>query len=308
MSTVIYSLLIICGFIIFSIAMILAYFNWGEKIQGALASILLVGSGTIIAAIFSILKETVTHDLFPSTVVVNQKSQPIGLSTDKLVLRERTWDLSNSSQNIALTADHKPYEAFPLPKDSSEWLRFNNEAIAYDIFNTIKIISMGGSVVDMRDGTKGIHIESIRVTEDFGNASITEENFHFKYFKYFKIDQKSALPLNLPRGTIVSFNSIDNPPNNTENVVILNLKKPLFFDIQFIITSLTTPGDAIPESIPITDEEKKNIKSYSVSIGCNAKFEKFTSGNYKTQGYIDWYNSILKLIKNKYDDNIIIGK
>jgi hypothetical protein len=306
MSTLIYSIIFICVLAISIMAIYLSWLNWSEKVQGPVLSILLVGAGTIIAAIFSILKETTITDLYPSTVIVDFHYKPGAILNKNSKAYERSSAIARYTQNIVYS-DTKPYVAFTLPSSKEAWLRFNNEAIAYDIYNTIKIYSRGGALIDMNDGTEAINIKSISIPEDFTPVIPNKNNFHFKEFHAFNTDDLAKLPCNLPSGTIISFQSIDNPKNNVENVVVLTLTKPKYFDIEIIVSVLGLPNGMAKLSpvLKPTETEANNFLNYSVSIQYLAHFEKFTSGNSKTSGYIDWCNSIFKIIKDRFNDNAV---
>jgi hypothetical protein len=107
----------------------------------------------------------------------------------------------------------------------------------------------------------------------------------------------------LPTNTNVSL--IHTAPSSASGPekFILRLKKPLFFEIDFIVEPLGATGMGIlPPGLALNPELTARCETYQFQISMRATFEKLTAGNSQTQEYKDWANWLFSRVKDNLGD------
>ena len=311
MSLLIYYAVFISGSVLLIAMAVLVYFNWSEKVQAPLITVVIAGALTVITTIISQLKETKLNASFPTYLIVNSKTfQPTFLS-QLGKYNDRMSNLIEYSKNYLFDTDHKSIKVlYNLPQNREEWIQFNKEALIYDIYSTIRLHS-NGDVINLGsspDTVNRIKVENFIVPNNAARIDVADTNIKFKYLKYYHIDeQRKFLPLFMPKGTIISMYNLGNPLNVNQSVSCLTLHKPNFYTINFTVEHITLPSDnqnhTLPVNLKLPPKEKSNLSSYTLMVVINAKFEKLTAANSNTVNYIDWCNQIISLVKKTYDDS-----
>ena len=92
----------------------------------------------------------------------------------------------------------------------------------------------------------------------------------------------------LPRGTVLSLIH-DAPSFGGAERYTLRLRRPLFYQIDFVVEPFLSTGPGVlPEGVVLSPESAAQCQTYQFKVTMEATFEKITSGNYETQEYKDW--------------------
>ena len=103
----------------------------------------------------------------------------------------------------------------------------------------------------------------------------------------------------LPRNTSVSLIHVASSPEVGAEKFILRLRKPLFFQIDFVIEALGATGlGVLPSGLTLVPELTARCETYQFQVAMKATFEKLTAGNSQTQEYKDWANWLFSRLRD----------
>lgn len=308
MSSVILILVIICGAFLIAVLFFLAYLNWSYKVQASLISIILVGTGTILVTIFSGLKNQTITERFVTTVFVNDTSarfEPFPSEKSKVygrtqILRQYSDQAMAGEKNGGIW-----FDKYPMPSKDEEWFDFNREALTYDLFKVIQVLSASGAVYDFSEGIGAIGIQKIEMPSDcqpleFGLIKSDFEKFHGIEYEGLLSGSTGRMKINLPKGTSVKMYSVKEKDHFP--VSILEFEKKMYFKITFKVMKITEPNLNLPTKLIDPTIDLKKIRSYSYMVEINSDFEKYSSSGDKSAQYVNWASSIFAVIKQRYDD------
>ena len=84
---------------------------------------------------------------------------------------------------------------------------------------------------------------------------------------------------------------------------VLRLKKPLFFQIDFIVEPLGGTGmGVLPPDLRLDPDVAARSETFQFQITMRGTFERLTAGNSQTQEYKDWADWLFAGVKDKLSD------
>lgn len=113
-----------------------------------------------------------------------------------------------------------------------------------------------------------------------------------------------SYPSRLPKGTKVTLQRIASveKTGNEKHAVILT--KPYFFTIEIVIEPGIYSGQrGIPAGSGVSPELATRCKILMFQISMVAKFEKVTTGNYRTEELKNWARWVFEQLESKFADN-----
>jgi len=285
----------------------LVVLNWSEKTITPVLSIFLIGTSTTLATVLVMLKESTVESAFttsvvfdtaqgaPAMVTPNPNSPKISSRLSDLVLLGRP----------AINRDGKTVITIQKPTSLDETFTFCGELLQYQLLLTIEKLQRGGWKVRQTLGASTATVSKpmkLSKIQDFpGNAFlhvITSNRFSDSDMERFHWEQ-GHFPL--PRNTIVSL--IHLAPDRGPEKFVVRLKKPLFFQIDFVVEPLAGTGmGVLPAGVTLPPELAARCQTYQFQVTMRATFERLTAGNSQTQEYKEWANWLSSRVQDSLAD------
>lgn len=300
----------VLGFVLLLAATLtLVLLNWSEKTYGPVLSILLVGTATMLAAVLVTLKGAVIDSAFTTSIVLDTAAgRPplIALDQNHLKPTSRLRDLSTLGQPI-VNLDGKTVATIQKPTTEDERFRFCAELLQYEILLSIAKLQRGSTKVGYLFGASTASVKKpMRLSDqvdhpgtDFLNvvASNRFSNSDLQKFEW----EHSHLPL--PRDTSLKLIHVPSSPETGTEKFTVELQKPLFFTIRFIIEPLggTGPG-TLPSGVMLDQQLAAHCQTYHFQVTTNAEFRWISAGNRRTQEYKDWANWLFSEVADSIGD------
>jgi len=114
--------------------------------------------------------------------------------------------------------------------------------------------------------------------------------------------------LPLPKGTRVTLIHVASSPASGPEKFILRLKKPLFFEMDFVVEPIVTTGTGeppigwLPPGVRLAPELAARCETYEFQITMRATFERVTAGNSEAQEYKDWADWLFSRVRDELSD------
>jgi len=105
----------------------------------------------------------------------------------------------------------------------------------------------------------------------------------------------------LPKGTSITLPGIASANPNEKHTVVL--RNPRFFTIVMLIEPAEFPAQqGVPASSGIKPEMAEKCKILMFKVSMEAKFERITSGNYRTSELKDWAKWMFERLEERLSD------
>lgn len=307
MPKVIYTLSIVAFGALFLLTLILTYLNFGPELRTRIYTSVAIGLVTILSTVLFNLKETVISTAFSVDIAFDDKeNRPLKIPMGEA----RYGDLAQFYSNLSMIADlgqfwwNLPKEH--APKTDDERIKFVGDLLQYKILQDVKnwIVparirpidnplpaQMRSTVEDSKHSSDAINIEG-----DIVRAALAEN-------PVIRQPQLSLIwddeMLRLPAGTKVKASYLSNSPQNGAPAHLLSLKKPLYFDVEFIVQPLlNAPKEGTPSQLNLTAQEAINARTFSFKVIMKATFHALTSGSKERGEYVTWVKWLFgKIVK-----------
>jgi hypothetical protein len=287
----------------------LVVLNWSEKTLAPVLSILLVGTATTLAAVLVSLKESTIESAFstsmvfdtvdgaPAMLIVDPNSPKISSRLSEFVLLGRP----------AINRDGKTVMTVQKPTSDGERFTFCGELLQYRLLRAIEKLQRGSRKFGQLFGTsmaivnKPLKLSNIQdypgraflgvvASNRFSNSDMERFEWEHGHFP-------------LPKGTNVSLIHLESSPVVGLEKFILRLRKPLFFQVDFVVEPLGSTGMGIlPSGLTLAPELTSRCETYQFQVTMKASFEKLTAGNSQTQEYKDWANWLFSRVREDLGD------
>jgi hypothetical protein len=300
----------VLGFaLLFSATLILVILNWGEKTYSPVFSILLVGTATMLAAVLVSLKSASIESAFTTSVVIDttQGVPPLFiLDPHNVKLTSRLNDLSMLGQP-AVNVDGKTVVTIQKPSTEDERFRFCAELLQYQLLLSIEKMQRGSTMAGYLFGASTASVSKpMRLSDkvDYPGrtflTAVAENRFSNSDVQKSRWDH-GHMPL--PRDTIVNLIHLPSSSVTGTEKFIVQLEKPLFFKIQFVIEPIAGTGlGTLPNGLTMDPQLAGRCQTYQFQITMNAEFRWITAGNSRTQEYKDWASWLYSGISNEVGD------
>jgi hypothetical protein len=123
------------------------------------------------------------------------------------------------------------------------------------------------------------------------------EKFHWEHVK-----------VTLPPDSRISLAWVPGGEERGPEQYVVRLEKPGFFSYEIIISAFLGTGPVGQTSIPegltplMPDSFRGSLQTYIYQVRIVAKFEKLTSGNWRTEEYKGWTSSMTAALEQKWSD------
>jgi hypothetical protein len=300
------------GFVLLLAATIaLVVLNWGEKTRAPVYSILVVGTATMLAAVMVSLKESTVESVFSTSIVLDtaEGAPPLILpDPNNLKLSSRLSEFARIGRP-AINRDGKTIITIQKPSNEGERFTFCGELLQYRLFQIIEKLQRGGWIAGQQFGasfssvTKPLKLSN---AEDYPAAGrtileiVSANRFSNSDMEQFFWRNRRV---RLPKGTKVDFIHVASSPATGTEKYIIRLQKPLFFSIEFEVAPLLGTGIGVPpKGLLLAPELVARWETYQFQVTMRAVFEKITAGNWQTQEYKDWANSLFTGVRDDLAD------
>jgi hypothetical protein len=295
--------------LLFAATLALVVLNWSEKTLTPFLSILMVGTATTLAALLVTLKESTIESAFATSVVLdtNDGAPPLIIpdaSSPKLT--SRLSELSSLGRP-AINRDGKTVITVQKPTDEAERFTFCSELLQYRIIHFIEELQRGGWTAGMRFGASIATVRKpmrLSALQDYPGKTflsvVASNRFSDSDMERFRWEH-GHVPL--PKKTMVSLIHVPTSPTTGVEKFIVRFKKPLFFQIDFLIEPLLATGmSVLPPGLVLPPEIAARSQTYQFQVTMHATFDKVTAGNSQTQEYKDWANWLFSGLQEELKD------
>jgi hypothetical protein len=287
----------------------LVFLNWSEKTLTPVLSILLVGTATTLVAVLVPLKESTIESALSTSVVLDTvEGAPVMVIPDPKSpkITSRLSELVGLGRP-AINRDGKAVITIEKPTNVDERFAFCGELLQYQLLRTVEKLQRGGWKVGNIFGASTATVNKpmkLSEIQDYpGKAFLSVvagnrfSNSDMERFGW----EHSHFPL--PRKTKVNFVRVPSSPTSGPEKFILRLKKPLFFEIDFVVEPLAGTGKGVlPAGLALAPELTARCETYHFQVTMRATFERLTAGNSQTQEYKDWANWLFSGVRDNIGD------
>jgi hypothetical protein len=206
------------------------------------------------------------------------------------------------------------------PNTTSETFRFCGQVLQYAFVREMELLqrpSSRTSAVRAFTGTHpaGTHIVTsasytpfkMKETENMPRDKIysaLREN-PFSDSEWEEDYWKNMAKFTVPPDTRLSLDLVPGGESGPEKYVV-RLEKPRFFSYEIAVSPLGATGSphiSLPDGLtPVPGTIQGNWQTYTYEVRIVAKFEKLTSGNWRTEEYKSWTNSMTAALEQKWSD------
>jgi len=292
----------------------LVVLNWSEKTLAPVLSILLVGTATTLAAVLVSLKESTVESAFASSVVFDTvDGAPAWVNFDpsspKITSRlSESFGLGRPKTN----RDGKWVSTIEKPTNAGDRFAFCGELLQYQLLRTVEELQRGGWWVHWVSGAQITTVSKpMRLSrlQDYPGKTflgiVAVNRFSDSDLERFKWEH-GHFPL--PKGTRVTLIHVASSPASGPEKFILRLKKPLFFEMDFVVEPIVTTGTGeppigwLPPGVRLAPELAARCETYEFQITMRATFERVTAGNSEAQEYKDWADWLFSRVRDELSD------
>lgn len=287
--------------------------NWSDKVYGPLLSLLFVGALTTFITVYLSLKESNDEVVFTTSVVMNTEDQlPFFIIPDpkNLKITKRFSNLSSLGRP-ARNNDGMKSIVIERPINYEETSKFCGELLQYKIIRDIYDLQKRKSGMSESIGENNRVIKTevfvpYKLTEttiiDGKNIYQTISKNRFANSDMEQFDwENTSYPF--PKNTSLEFDYVHSSESTGVMKHKILLKNPNFFNIEITIEPMISSGlPSLPEGLQLSMEEVQKSITYNFEITMKAKFEKWTSGNWRTDEYKEWAKRLFSGIRNNLSD------
>jgi len=298
------------GFLLLFMATVaLVTLNWGEKTQGPVYSVLVVGTATMLAAVLVSLKRSSIESAFVTSIVLDTKEGAPAM----VVLTQDNPSLTSRLSELVLLGrpstnkDGKTVSTIQKPETESARFAFSSELLQYQILKLIRTLQRGGWKLGMELGasTASVHtpMKLSNVVDYPGNTflDVVKANRFADSDRERSLWKTSSVPL--PKGTNITLMHFASQPGTAERFLV-RLEKPLFYQIDFVVEPIGSTGMGIlPKGLTLPAEQAAVCQTYHLRVAMDATFDWITAGNRHTQEYKDWANWLYSELKARLTDD-----
>jgi hypothetical protein len=300
-----------------AITVVLAHLNWSEKLYNPLLSLAFVGTATAFVTILLPLKGSQNETEFTTSVVVDETSHTLPLiMPDGRVTRvmNRLGELSSVSRPTRGTGGDTRITVQP-PNTTDETFRFCGQVLQYAFVHELERLqrpSAGtssirgpgeGFIVRSASHTPFVMKEIENVPVDKISSALRENPFSDSQIEEFYWEHSK---FSLPPDTRISLALVPGGEGSGPEKYVIKLEKPRFFSCEIVISGLFStghPGTSLPDGITVVpDSARGNWQTYTYQVRIIAKFEKLTSGNWRTEEYKGWTSFMTAALEQKWSD------
>jgi len=286
------------GFLLLLVAtVILVVLNRSEKTITPVVSIFVVGTATTLATVILSLKESTIESAFPTSVVLDSQSgMPPMIQPDLANLKTTTRlsELFRLGHPVA-NQNGRSVTTISQPTNLDEKFSFCGELLQYRILLIINQAQRGGWSVNQYVQTSSATVSKpmkLSNLEDYPGKKflpvIATNRFFNSDMQRFEWEH-GHFPL--PKKTEVSFVHVNSSPDTGPEKYIVRLRKPLFFQLEFIVEPLGGTGiGVLPAGLNLDPVLAARSQTLQYKVTMEGRFEKLTSGNSQTLEYKEWAN------------------
>lgn len=281
----------------------LVILNWSEKTLAPVLSILVVGTATTLAAVLISLKETMIESAFTTSIVFDTADGAPAMiipDSNSPKVSSRLAEFVRLGRP-AINRDGKTIITVQRPTNAEEKFRFCGELLQYRLLRAVQRLQRGGWRVGQLFGAstatviKPMKLSNIQDYPGTAFLSVVANNrFSESDMERFEWEH-GHFPL--PKNTSVSL------IHSASSQFILRFKKPLFFQLDFVVEPLGATGmGVLPSGLTLAPELTSRCETYQFQVTMRANFEKLTAGNSQTQEYKDWANWLFLRLRDDLGD------
>lgn len=294
----------------------LAHLNWSEKLYNPLLSLAFVGTATAFVTILLPLKGSQNETEFTTSVVVDETTHTLPIILHQGMLTRvvrRLQDLSSFSQPTRGTGKDTRITVQP-PNTKDETFRFCGQLLQYAFVHELERLQRpsagtssirgadGNSIVRSASHTPFVMKEIENVPVDKISSALRENPFSDSQIQDLNWEHSK---FSLPPDTRISLALVPGEGRGPEKYVV-KLEKPRFFSYEIVISALFAtgpPGSSLPDGLtPAPDTVRGDWQTYTYQVRIIAKFEKLTSGNWRTEEYKGWTSFMTAALEQKWSD------
>ena len=284
--------------------------NWSERLYGPLLSILFIATATVLSTLLFTLKHHKVESKFTTSVVIDEQEHlpvlHVRFPQKNMKLAHRLCEIGSLAR-LVQKEDGKTLLAIKRPSDFGETVIFCQELLQYKIVRDLfGLQRKSWRIVEVADQEGKTIIKSGISTpklpsqlEDVPGTKILEI-LSSNRFSNSLMERAywETISFPLPPKTRLSLGHVPSSPDSGPEKHTIRLKKPYFFVVSIQIEPIGagTPS-VLPEGIDLPPEQAKKCRTYTFIITLNAKFEKWTSGNWRTEEFKSWINWLFSEIQ-----------
>jgi hypothetical protein len=296
----------------------LGIFNW-NKFYTPLGALGLALAGTFagLCTLGVILKEDVFGGVFTTFVVINAENYlpmwpnditpaNMELARNHSSLVSRLFEYSGLAIPTIHDSTGKEVTLFEGPHNESDTTAFYEQLLQYKV--VMEIVDMHNPnprlTVTLGSGTSIGRVKVFSLSE-LQTKPLLEICPDISKAKFANNPVRRAMleadVSRLPKDTKVTLPGITSANPNEKHAVALT--KPLFFTIEIVIEPAEFPAQpGLPAGSGITPEMAAKSKTLMFKIAMQARFEKITSGNYRTAELKDWAKWVFERLESRLSD------
>jgi hypothetical protein len=270
------------------VAVSLVAMNWGEQIYPPVFSALAGGSITLLVAVFATLKGAREEAQFPTVIVFDDASRK------PIVLRpaQNLTTVLVRQNNLATSA----WEVPDAPKTIDEMFTYGGELLQHRFLMDLRDIQRQGVGVGQMVGSSTLSVLSVppivKLPDPVDIAPALFVGYAGNRFSQTKgavFDWETFGGLRAPCNTIVQLGHVANSGRGHPEKHVVTLSRKGYFKLEIGIEGIIGGGPGIlPAGFEDADGKGAHATAYIYSISMTAVFEKFTSGNWRTDDYKRW--------------------
>lgn len=287
----------------------LVVLNWSEKTLAPVLSILLVGTATTLAAVLVSLKESTIESAFATSIVFDTTEGAPAMVIPDPNSPKISSRLSEfvSLGRPAINRDGKTVMTLQKPTSVGERFTFCGELLQYRLLRSIEKLQRGGWKVGQLFGASTATVSKpmkLSKIQDYPGKAflgiVAGNRFSDSDMERFAWEH-GHFPL--PKNTTVSLIHVASSSVVGSEKFILRLRKPLFFQIDFVVEPLGATGMGIlPNGLTLAPELTARCETYQFQVTMRATFEKLTAGNSQMQEYKDWATWLFSQLREDVGD------
>jgi len=288
---------------------VLASYNFNTKVQSLILTGIIVGTATTFVTLVVGLKPTTIERSFITSVVMNEAEHlPIFVANPSTTLEQRLSKLMTLGRPMRRNSSGASILSLQAPSNFDETIMYAGELTQYAIFRAIQEMHLKSEGSAMRTESGHTFVEPMIhrpmlppfkkkfFKKDLENT-LAQNRFSNSEMEDFNWENT---PLVLPEGTVTSFEHIPTSPETGPETYKLILRKPQFFEIEFIIKPSLIPGQgAVPRGISLSPEMERQSRVYYFVIDMKAILPGITAENPHREEYKNWIEWVLAEVESR---------
>jgi hypothetical protein len=298
---------ILGGGLLLLTAVLLVHLNWSAKIYGPVISILLIGTATTLATLFTLLKESQVESVMTTSVMLDSidGAPPMFVGPGNTPVSDRHAELGKLGHPVI----KNPTGGAPIITSrvnaDNEAFAFCGELLQYYVLKTVERMQRGGSKFGFISGA------AVATVQPALKVSLLEDHPGQDFLPIVALNRFSNSDMEqwswqhghmpLPKGTRLSLLHEAPTGGNVEKHTV-RLEKPLFFTIDIVIEPLGGVNGAVPGGVELQPDVAARSKTYSYKVTMRALFNKITAGNWQTEEYKQWTDQLFAKLSESLRD------